>query len=281
MLENTPLTPLTGGIIEQNSSSKKLLEVALQAAQLGGEILRAHLHEADTRRIAAKSEFDFVTNVVHESEAVIVAHLREHFPEHKILAEESGVSGAATATLEWIIDPLDGTANYMHGVPNFAVSIAARQHGEVLCGVVYEPLREELFTAAKGEGAFLNGKRLHVTTTASLHECLIATGFPFRMKELSASYLKMFAAFFAHVRDLRRLGAASLDLAYVAAGRFSGYWEYGLNPWDFAAGVLLVHEAGGLVTGFTPEDNYWSTGNILASNNLVHAQMETLVRAGL
>jgi myo-inositol-1(or 4)-monophosphatase len=258
-----------------------LLAVAVEAAKLGGEVLRAHWNEARPRRIEAKSEFDFVTNVDHESEAVIVAHLQKRFPEHKILAEESGARGAASATVEWIIDPLDGTANYMHGVPNFAASIAARQHGEVLCGVVYDPLREELFAASKGEGAFLNGKRLQVTATASLHDCLIATGFPFRMKELSASYLKMFAAFFAHVRDLRRLGAASLDLAYVAAGRFSGYWEYRLNPWDFAAGVLLVHEAGGLVTGFTAADDYWSTGNILASNSLVHAQMEKLVRAGL
>lgn len=262
-------------------NNSNLLEIAIQAAQLGGEILRAHVHEAHTRRIDAKSEFDFVTNVDHESEATVVAHLQKHFPEHKILAEESGARGDASATVEWIIDPLDGTANYIHGVPNFAVSIAARQRGEVLVGVVYDPLREELFTASKGTGAFLNGKPLHVTNTVRLHDCLIATGFPFRMKELSASYLKMFAAFFGQVRDLRRLGAASLDLAYVAAGRFSGYWEYRLNPWDFAAGVLLVREAGGLVTGFTPEDDCWSSGNILASNKLVHAQMEALVAAGL
>ncbi len=281
MSKNTPLAPLKGGITEQSISSQDLLSVAIEAAQLGGEVLRAHVNAAHTRRIAAKSEFDFVTNVDHESEAVVVAHLQKHFPQHKILAEEGGARGATSASVEWIIDPLDGTANYMHGVPNFAVSIAARQNGAVLCGVVYDPLRDELFTARQGEGAFLNGKRLHVTTTAQLHDCLIATGFPFRLKELSASYLKMFAAFFAHVRDLRRLGAASLDLAYVAAGRFSGYWEYGLNVWDFAAGVLLVHEAGGRVTDFTLQDDYWQSGNILASNTLVHAQMEALVAAGL
>lgn len=260
---------------------KDLLDVAIQAARLGGGILKKHAGEAHTRHIAAKSEFDFVTNVDHESEAAVVAHLQKHFPDHKILAEEGGVSGAATAEVEWIIDPLDGTANYIHGVPNFAVSIAARKGGEVLVGVVYDPLREELFTAARGQGAFLNGTRLQVTTTALLHDCLIATGFPFRMKDLSASYLKMFANFFEHVRDLRRLGAASLDLAYVAAGRFSGYWEYRLNPWDFAAGVLLVYEAGGRVTGFAEHENFWSTGNILASNRLVHEHMTALVRAAL
>lgn len=272
---------LQGEIMEPAPSSESLLTVAIAAAQLGGNILRAHLNVAHTRRIEAKSEFDFVTNVDHESEAVVVAHLQKHFPAHKILAEESGARGEASATLEWIIDPLDGTANYMHGVPNFAVSIAARQHGEILCGVVYDPLRDELFTASKGAGAFLNDKRLQVTNTAHLHDSLIATGFPFRMKELSASYLKMFAAFFAQVRDLRRLGAASLDLAYVAAGRFSGYWEYGLNPWDFAAGVLLVREAGGRVTGFSAHDDFWHSGNILASNALVHTQMEALVAIGL
>jgi myo-inositol-1(or 4)-monophosphatase len=260
---------------------QNFLESGIQAARLGGEILKKHVDEAQTRHVSAKSEFDFVTNVDHESEAVIVAHLQENFPEHKILAEEGGARGAAAAEVEWIIDPLDGTANYIHGVPNFAVSIAARQCGEVLVGVVYDPLRDELFTAVRGQGAFLNGKRLQVTATAHLHDCLIATGFPFRVKELSSSYLKMFANFFGHVRDLRRLGAASLDLAYVAAGRFSGYWEYRLNPWDFAAGVLLVEEAGGRVTGFAAQENFWSTGNILASNGLVHEHMTALVRAAL
>lgn len=280
MLEKTPL-PFKGGSDERTDFSKELLEVALQAAHRGGKILKAHLHEVHARRIEAKSEFDFVTNVDHESEAAVVAHLQQHFPDHKILAEEGGASGAASSEVEWIIDPLDGTANYIHGVPNFAVSIAARRRSELLVGVVFDPLRDELFTARKGEGAFLNGKRIHVTTTAHLHDCLIATGFPFRAKELAASYLRMFEAFFGQVRDLRRLGTASLDLAYVAAGRFSGYWEYRLNPWDFAAGVLLVQEAGGLVSGFYEHDDFWSTGNILASNGKVHAQMEALVRAGL
>lgn len=260
---------------------QNFLEVGIQAARLGGDILKKHVGEAHTRHVAAKSEFDFVSNVDHESEAAILAHVQKNFPDHKILAEESGAHGENTAGVEWIIDPLDGTANYIHGVPNFAVSIAARQRGEVLVGVVYDPLREELFTAARGQGAFLNGVRLQVTTTARLHDGLIATGFPFRVKELSASYLKMFANFFEHVRDLRRLGAASLDLAYVAAGRFSGYWEYRLNPWDFAAGVLLVEEAGGRVTGFFAEEDFWSTGNILASNGLVHEHMTALVRAAL
>jgi len=192
------------------------------------------------------------------------------------LAEEGGCSGG-DGEIEWIIDPLDGTTNFIHGVPCFAVSIAARRRGQIVAGVVFDPLRLEKFTAVRGGGAFRNGVRLQVSASRQLQECLLATGFPFRVKHLANSYLRIFQAFFAQVRDLRRMGAASLDLALVAAGVFDGFWEYDLNPWDFAAGSLLVEEAGGKISGFTPEENFWESGNIVASNGHIHALMQALL----
>jgi len=183
--------------------------------------------------------------------------------------------------VQWIIDPLDGTANFIHGVPQFAVSIAAREQGQIVAAVVWDSLHDELYTAVREGGAFLNDVRLHVTTSTALSQCLLGTGFPFRAKHLLPSYLWMFQTFFGRVRDLRRMGAASLDLAYVAAGRFDAYWEYNLNPWDFAAGALLVSEAGGRVTGFEAQDDFWRSGNILASNGTVHALLQEITRAGL
>jgi myo-inositol-1(or 4)-monophosphatase len=256
------------------------LAAAIEAARIGGRILRESFAQRHMLQVDNKAEFDFVTAVDRESEAAIVACLLHHFPRHAILAEEGGASGENGSTVQWIIDPLDGTANFIHGVPQFAVSIAAREQDQIVAGVVLDPMRDELYTATIDAGAFLNGARLRVTTSTELHQCLLATGFPFRAKDLIDSYLWMFKTFFGRVRDLRRLGAASLDLTYVAAGRFDAFWEYHLNLWDFAAGALIVREAGGQVTGFAAEDDFWSTGNILASNGKVHAVLQEITRTG-
>jgi len=264
-------------------SYQTLLETAIAAAHAGGEALLAMAARRETLRVEAKAESDFVTAADRASEEKIVQHILSVFPEHQILAEEqthganAELSAASPATIQWIIDPLDGTTNFIHGVPNFCVSIAAKQGGQVLAGVVWDPVRRELFTATAGGGAFLNGKRIQVSASARLRDGLIATGFPFRTRHLLDSYFRMFQGFLSSARDLRRFGAAAIDLAYVAAGRFDGYWEYALNPWDFAAGILLVKEAGGEISGFAENDNFWETGNILASNGKLHAAMREII----
>jgi myo-inositol-1(or 4)-monophosphatase len=267
----------------------KLLEAATTAAQAGGEVLMSLAHRRGQLQVAAKAEFDFVTEADRAAEEKIVSTILAIFPEHRILAEErSSHPGSAEAEpedhapqdrMQWIIDPLDGTTNYIHGVPHFAISIAAKKGDEVIVGVVWDPVRRELFSAIAGGGAFLNGEPIRVSDHARLHDSLLATGFPFRAKSLIASYLQMFQSFFSAVRDIRRIGSAALDLAYVAAGRFDGFWEYGLNPWDFAAGCLLVREAGGFCSGFQPEENFWTTGNILASNGKLHQPMREIILA--
>jgi myo-inositol-1(or 4)-monophosphatase len=266
-------------------SYQHLLDVAVAAAQAGGEALLAIAQRHETLRIEVKSESDFVTVADRASEEIIVRHILKAFPDHHILAEEQTHVGAGAAAsiltdaVQWIIDPLDGTTNFIHGVPNFSVSIAAKQNSSVLVGVVWDPLRRELFTATAGRGAFLNAKPIHVSESSRLRDSLIATGFPFRVRHLLDSYFRMFQGILTSVRDLRRFGSAALDLAYVAAGRFDGYWEYCLSPWDFAAGVLLVREAGGQISGFSEQENFWETGNILSSNGKLHQAMREIILA--
>jgi myo-inositol-1(or 4)-monophosphatase len=259
-----------------------LLDVATTAAQAGGETLLSLAQRRETLRIEAKAEADFVTAADRASEEKIVGHILRIFPDHQILAEEQTHTGLPQAKIkpeavQWIIDPLDGTTNYIHDIPNFSISIAAKQNDAVVAGVVWDPVRRELFTAAAGGGAFLNGKPLRVSSSAQLRDSLLGTGFPFRVRHQVSSYLRMFQEFLSQSRDIRRIGSAALDLAYVAAGRFDGFWEYHLNPWDFAAGVLLIHEAGGLVSGFAPDEDFWVTGNILASNGKLHELMREII----
>lgn len=258
-----------------------LLETAVAAAHAGGAALLALAERRATLLVETKAESDFVTIADRTAEEKIVQHILRVFPDHQILAEEqtAGQSPAGSAAaVQWIIDPLDGTTNYIHGVPNYCVSIAAKHGARVVAGVVWNPVLRELFTATAGGGAFLNGQPIHVSASARLRDGLIATGFPFRVRHLLDSYFRMFQGFLTNVRDLRRFGAAAIDLAYVAAGRFDGYWEYALNPWDFAAGILLVQEAGGEVSGFDAHDNFWETGNILASNGILHPAMREIIR---
>ena len=264
-------------------SHQPLLETAIAAAHAGGAALMALAERRTTLRIEVKAESDFVTIADRAAEEKIVQHILSVFPDHQILAEEQTHAAlaqagiASAAPVQWIIDPLDGTTNYIHGVPNFCVSIAAKQGEQVVAGVVWDPVLRELFTATAGGGAFLNGNSIHVSASGRLRDGLIATGFPFRVRHLLDSYFRMFQGFLTNVRDLRRFGAAAIDLAYVAAGRFDGYWEYALNPWDFAAGILLVKEAGGEISGFDEHDNIWETGNILASNGKLHPAMQEII----
>ncbi len=258
-------------IAPPQSKNDEFLKVAREAAQIGGEILLTHLSRVKYYNLEQKGEFDYATLVDHTSEKAIVEHIRNAFPDHAILAEEGGSIGGSQ--VQWIIDPLDGTTNYLHDVRVFAVSIAAVIAGEPVAGVIFDPVRNEIYTATKGGGAFMNGARLHVSVHDDMADCLLATGFPFRKKELITPYLQSFQNFFGKCRDIRRMGAAAIDLAYVAGGRFDGFWELNLNKWDIAAGVLLIQEAGGFVSGFTQDEDFWETGNIVATNGRIHHEI--------
>lgn len=225
------------------------LALAIEAARLGGGVLRGGLGQIrDVRSVGYKGEVDLVTEYDRASERLIVDTIRRRFPEHSILAEE-GTTGGSAADRRWIIDPLDGTTNFAHGYPVCGVSVAYEEDGEIRAGVVYDPFREELFTAERGGGAYLNGRPIGVSTTPDLAHALLVTGFPYNRETLDA-VLERFARLVRRSQAVRRDGAAALDLAYVAAGRFDGFWEATLAPWDAAAGALIVREAGGLVATY-------------------------------
>jgi myo-inositol-1(or 4)-monophosphatase len=251
------------------------VEVAVAATQAGGAILRERF--GSVLDIRYKGEIDVVTEADIMAEATIVGAIREAFPDHQILAEE-GSTGGSNPDHRWIIDPLDGTTNYSHGLPPFSVSVAYERAGAVQVGVIYDPTQTELFVASRGGGATLNGRPIHVSRVSILRRALVATGFPYE-KELLPRALGQFAAFAQRSQAVRRIGSAALDLAYVAAGRFDSYWEASIRAWDIAAGILLVEEAGGTVTDITgqPLDLDAPHITVLTSNGLLHgAMLETL-----
>lgn len=257
-----------------------MLEIAIQAAREAGYYLRESVGKVRSIEVKQGEERNLVSEIDKTSEATIIRMLRSHFPTHAFLAEEGGGAGS-TAEYRWVIDPLDGTTNFLHGVPIFCVTIGLEYRGEIVAGVVYDPNREELFTAEKGSGAFLNGNRLRVTSTDNLLHALVVTGFPYNIAENPHRAVERFNGFLMAARGVRRLGSAALDLSYVAAGRFDGFWEVFLHPWDMAAGVLLVTEAGGRTSDFEGEPTTIYRHNILASNGRVHdAMLEVLKRAG-
>jgi len=223
----------------------------------------------DSLAVTSKARNDFVTDVDKMAEQEIISILKRAYPEHSILAEESGLQGG-DSEYQWVIDPLDGTTNFVRGFPHFAVSIAFKHKGILDQGVVYDPVRQELFTASKGSGAQLNNRRIRVTKQKELEGSLLGTGFPFRQQQYLDAYMQMFKALFPDSAGIRRAGAASLDLAYVASGRLDGFWELGLSEWDMAAGALLIKEAGGITTNFRGSDNYLETGNIIAGTPKIH-----------
>jgi myo-inositol-1(or 4)-monophosphatase len=227
--------------------------------------------------IDTKQASDFVTSVDLESEKIIIGIIKDSFPYHHILAEES-VSKQKTGEYRWIIDPLDGTTNYIHGYPVFSISIALEYRKEIILGCVFDPMKDELFAVEKGRGAFLNGKPIKISSVNSLQDSLIATGFPFRNKDMIDLYLVLFKDIFQKVSDMRRAGSAALDLAYVACGRVEGFFEIGLSTWDIAAGAIMIKEAGGILTDFGGGSDYLITGNIVAGVPAIHKELLKEVR---
>ena len=251
-----------------------MLNVAIKAARAAGAIINRAALDVEAVRISQKQVNDFVTEVDHASEAAIIETLLTAYPDHGILAEESGSEhGNPHADHIWIIDPLDGTTNFIHGFPVYCVSIALQVRGRIEQAVVYDPSRNDLFTATRGRGAFLNDRRIRVSKRTQLKECLISTGFPFRPGDNFNNYLLMMGDVMQKTAGLRRPGAAALDLAYVAAGYTEAFFETGLSPWDVAAGSLLVTEAGGLVGNFTGESDFLEQREVLAGTPRIYGQL--------
>ncbi|OIQ89213.1 inositol-1-monophosphatase [mine drainage metagenome] len=256
-----------------------MINVAVRAAREAGKIINRASLDLDLLRVSQKSANDFVTEVDRASEQAIIDILLKAYPQHGILGEETGTAhGKADSDFQWIIDPLDGTTNFIHGMPVYAVSIALAHHGAVQHGVVYDPSRDELYTASRGGGAFLNNRRLRVSKRTRIEDSLIGTGFPFRKGDDLDTYLEMFKKVSERCVGLRRPGAAAIDLAYVAAGRYDGFFETGLKPWDVAAGSLLITEAGGLVGNFTGESDFLHRGELVTGSPRIYAQLVTLLK---
>lgn len=253
------------------------VNVAVKAARAAGNIILRYLNRVEGLNVEEKARHDYVSEVDKLAEAEIIKELRRAYPDHGFLGEESGQKGKTDKV--WIIDPLDGTHNYLRGFPHFCVSIGFRDHGDLVYGVVYDPLRDEMFTASKGDGAFLNDRRIRVTKRESLAGAMLGTGFPYRQRRHLGPQLDMMRALLGEAEDIRRTGSAALDLAYVAAGRLDGYFEPGLNPWDMAAGVLLVREAGGQCTDFAGKAGMPENGNLIAGNHFVAAAMAKIISA--
>jgi len=245
-----------------------LLNIGMRAARRAGDLIVKSLSRLDSLKIDTKGRNDFVTDIDRKAEAEIIAAIRRSHPDHAFLAEESGRAGESEYV--WIIDPLDGTTNFLHGFPTFAVSIAVQHRGRLQHAVVYDPMRQEFFTASRGDGAQLEGKKIRVSSQRTLEGALISTGFPYRMQPAHIDdYLAILKVIMNTAAGVRRPGAASLDLAYVAAGRIDGFWEFGLAPWDTAAGTLLIQEAGGRVG--TPTGAEYALGpNVVAGNPKVY-----------
>ncbi|MES2830741.1 MAG: inositol monophosphatase family protein [Pseudomonadota bacterium] len=252
-----------------------MLNTAIKAARRGAAIISRASLDIDRVKVNEKGPNDFVTEIDRAAEQAIIGVLQQAYPDHAFLCEESGASANFDEQNEnvWIIDPLDGTTNFIHSFPQYCVSIALRQRGQMTQAVVYDPTRNDLFTASKGAGAYLNDKRLRVSRRDKLADALIGTGFPFRGTDGLENYIDMFRAMTPRCAGLRRPGAAALDLAYVAAGRLDGFFEKGLKPWDVAAGSLLITEAGGIVGTFKGDSDYLFKGDVIAGTPKIFAQM--------
>jgi myo-inositol-1(or 4)-monophosphatase len=260
-----------------------IVNIAVKAARAAGDIIIRAADRLDKIQITEKKPNDFVTEIDQQAEREIIHIIRKAHPQHAILGEESGEIPGKDYT--WVIDPLDGTRNFIHGFPHFAVSIGIMHKGKMEHGVIYDPVRQELFSASRGKGARLNEHRIRVSKKTQLEECLLGTGFPFQLSSTHLdAQLKVLQALIPISGDIRRAGAATLDLAYVACGRLDGFWELGLKPWDITAGALLIKEAGGLVCDMNGGEDYLKTGNIIGGNpkiikhllKIVNAQMEHL-----
>lgn len=262
-----------------------MLNIALRAARAAGELIARSVERLDVISVSEKDARDYVTEIDRAAEQTIVQALQKAYPSHAILGEEgSNILGSGEgADYQWIIDPLDGTTNFIRGVPHFAVSIACKYRGRLEHAVVLDPIRQEEFTASRGRGAALNGRRLRVSARKSLEGALLGTGFPFRDEQMDDidNYLGMFRSLVGQTAGLRRAGAASLDLAYVAAGRYDAFWEFGLSEWDMAAGALLIQEAGGLVSDFNGGHDFLEKGQIVAGNTKCFKAVLTAIQPHL
>ncbi|MCL2590488.1 MAG: inositol monophosphatase [Betaproteobacteria bacterium] len=259
-----------------------VVNIAIKAARRAAAIINQAANKLELLNIETKAPNDFVTEVDRAAEVAIIDILREAFPEHGILAEESGQTGAGDgrkAEYVWMVDPLDGTTNFIHGFPQYAVSIALTRKGVPEHAVIFDPVSNELFTASRGRGAYMNDRRIRVSRCQRLADALLGTGFPFRQFAHIDTYLAMFRELAQKSVGLRRAGAAALDLAYVASGRLDGFWEIGLSPWDMAAGALLIQEAGGFVAGFDGEGGYFKSGNIVAGTPKVFTELLLTVQS--
>ena len=252
-----------------------LLNVAVMAARKAGSTLIRKMVNLDKLNVEQKGHNDYVSDADHAAERAVIGTIHRHYPDHAILAEESGAAGEADTV--WIIDPLDGTTNYLHGFPVWAVSIGVQVKGRMEHAVVYDPLRQELFTATRGQGAQVDGRKIRVSGQKNMEFALLGTGFPFRQKDLEISaYLNMLAKTIHNTAGVRRAGAAALDLCYVAAGRLDAFFETGLAPWDLAAGGLIIRESGGIISGLDGSENYLETGHVLCGSPKIYAGVAKL-----
>lgn len=256
-----------------------MLNIAIKAARRAGNLIYRSTDKIDHLTITKKSHADFVSEVDRAAEQTIIQTLLDAYPDHAILAEESGAQGESEFL--WIIDPLDGTTNFLHGLPQFSVSIALQHKGVLTQAVVYDPSKNELFTATRGRGAFLNDKRLRVSKCLHLADSLIGTGFPYTNFTHMDAYVGIFKDLMQKTSGLRRPGSAALDLAWMAAGRYDGFFETGLKPWDIAAGILLITEAGGMVSDLSGEDTFLKTGHICAGNPNIHPMLLQIIKPHL
>ena len=252
-----------------------LQNVAVMAARRGGAILIRHLNKLDKLKVEKKGHNDFVSDADRAAEEAVIEVIQRHYPDHAILAEESGVQGESDTV--WIIDPLDGTTNFLHGFPQFCVSVGVQVKGRMEAAAVYDPMRQEIFAAARGDGATLDDRKIRVSGRKELEFALIGTGFPFRQADMEMGpYLGMLGKVVRNTAGVRRPGAAALDLCYVACGRLDGFWETGLQAWDLAAGALIIREAGGIVSGLDGSENYLDSGHILCGSPKVYAGLAKL-----
>lgn len=259
-------------------SMQALINIGINAARDAGEFIIQASQRLDLITTTEKEQHDFVTDVDKKAEVIIIDTIRDNYPDHGILAEESGAFNHQD-DIVWVIDPLDGTKNFIHGLPHYCVSIGIKQKQQLVAAVIYDPNRQELFTAERGRGARLNDTRLRVSPRINLTGSLLGTGLPFKIRERFAEQMQLINTIFPQITDIRRGGSAALDLAYVAAGRLDGYWEMGLAPWDMAAGILCVREAGGLVVDFNGGENYQTTGDVVAANPRLLKHLVKLIAA--
>ncbi len=259
-----------------SDDTQHLLETAIEAAKKAGAYLLEHRGSLTSRDITEKQKNDFVTTVDKTSEKMIIEHLLSTFPDHSVLTEESGIQHRS-GSVEWIVDPLDGTTNFIHNLPAFSLSIAARQDDDIIVGVIYNPVEEELFTARRGGGAFLNGRRIKVSQQIDFNRALLGTGFPHHSKYYLPQYLLSLGEIFYQSAGIRRMGSAAIDLCYTACGRYDGFWEAGLHIWDIAAGSLLIREAGGVVSDFNGKSDFLQNGFIIAGNKEIHRYLTRIL----